>query len=391
MSQCRERISPDSVHMKKMIDVNELGILADDLTGACDTAAVFASRNVPVKVVMDTNEYKDAAKIITVINTQSRISDPDESRDKARRAGVVLKNKKVILKKIDSSLRGRVPEEINGLLETSGSRRTVLLPAIPSIGKTVKNRKIYDNGIPIHKKEYAEDPLNPIISSSIRDILSEELSSRVEIWDAEEQRDIETAVNLTLQDEPVLYIGSLGIAEALSGRVLCASHKKVLIKKCGKCLIVSGSAYSKTMEQMKRAESGFRIKKQTVSLDMSGNNPISPEYSGPLLLINLEVGLMNKKNPLEIREQAGKILLEIINIYQPDGIGIIGGETAYAVLMECKVKELRVKGRISEVMPYGIIKGGILTDSVFVTKGGSVGEENSIIQMIDFLRNGAAA
>src|SRR5947208_15993698 len=81
-----------------------LTIVADDLTGACDTGALFAARG-PVPVTV----WPDAAlrAPVSVVDTETRALDP---ADAARRVSAVARSvaRTRIFKKIDSSLRGPI-------------------------------------------------------------------------------------------------------------------------------------------------------------------------------------------------------------------------------------------------------------------------------------------
>lgn len=89
-----------------------LTILADDLTGACDTGALFAGRG-PVTVAVAPANPAGAREVL-VLDTESRALPPPLAARRveeslaalppARRAGRIFK-------KIDSTLRGRVGVE----------------------------------------------------------------------------------------------------------------------------------------------------------------------------------------------------------------------------------------------------------------------------------------
>src|SRR5580692_663036 len=98
------------------IDAHDLGIIADDLTGACDVAACFAPQLGSVGVAISLGADSTADDEPHVINTQSRLKDFDSARDVLYRVGSTLGPKKIVFKKIDAGLRGPVGAEIAGLL-----------------------------------------------------------------------------------------------------------------------------------------------------------------------------------------------------------------------------------------------------------------------------------
>jgi uncharacterized protein YgbK (DUF1537 family) len=68
----------------------------------------------------------------------------------------------------------------------------------------------------------------------------------------------------------------------------------------------------------------------------------------------------------------------------PDGLAIIGGETAFDLLGRLGATRLRIYGVFADVISYGTIKGGILDGCPCMLKGGSVGPDDAVIQMVDF-------
>jgi hypothetical protein len=76
---------------------------------------------------------------------------------------------------------------------------------------------------------------------------------------------------------------------------------------------------------------------------------------------------------------------------RPDGLGIIGGETAKQLLSRLGANRLVVHGRMSEVIAYGIISDGVMSGCPLTTKGGSVGPEAAVVEMIDYLLQGMGA
>ena len=72
----------------------------------------------------------------------------------------------------------------------------------------------------------------------------------------------------------------------------------------------------------------------------------------------------------------------------PDGLGIIGGETAYHVLRRLGVSRLQVVGRRNEVISCGTAWDGLLRNRPFAMKGGSVGPDDAVIMMVAYLRSG---
>src|SRR5262249_32732302 len=112
-----------------------VGIQADDLTGACDTGAPFAARGLDTLVIVhdgdDPPSFPAAHPTVLVIDTESRHRPTEDARQRARLSGSVLKtgSRTLLYKKVDSTLRGRVAAEIDGMLNGAGLEMALLSPA----------------------------------------------------------------------------------------------------------------------------------------------------------------------------------------------------------------------------------------------------------------------
>src|SRR5947207_7783754 len=123
-----------------------LTIIADDLTGACDTGALFAARG-PVPVTVWPDPAPRAP--VGVVDTESRALAP---ADAARRVSAVARNvaRTRLFKKIDSTLRGPIGAELDALLRASTSSTGALVcPALPSEHRVVVERVLTVRAVPV--------------------------------------------------------------------------------------------------------------------------------------------------------------------------------------------------------------------------------------------------
>src|SRR5581483_782405 len=109
-----------------------LEIIADDLTGACDTGTLFAGGGpVPVAVWPRTGGEGD----VRVIDTESRPLPAGEAARRVETAVAAGPRGARFFKKIDSTLRGHVGVEVEALLRATGAAGAVLTPAFPAQGR----------------------------------------------------------------------------------------------------------------------------------------------------------------------------------------------------------------------------------------------------------------
>ncbi|KPK33324.1 MAG: hypothetical protein AMJ66_05580, partial [Betaproteobacteria bacterium SG8_40] len=117
-------------------------IVADDLTGALDTAGPFAQQGLVTKVVAQPMQCDadslGGARVVSV-NTASRHLPADAAADRVRQCARIFSGQRFdyVFKKIDSTLRGNVVAETIALIEASGRSSALVAPAFPAQGRTV--------------------------------------------------------------------------------------------------------------------------------------------------------------------------------------------------------------------------------------------------------------
>ncbi len=279
-----------------MLFSDGIAILADDLTGANDTALQFHLKGCSTQILTN---FKDiphtlAHTQVWAISTESRNIDADEARKRAKEAtSSILKNLNVehIYKKIDSTIRGNIGMEIMGVIEASDYEAAVIMPAFPNEGRITVGGYHLLKGIPIERTEFARDPRAPIYESHIPTVLKyglpdneKNLVSHIElnivkqgagpvlarlneliasgkkliVADAVSSVDIEQVV-LALKkcNTKILPCGSAGAAQALCGIMFPEAKYHRIAKSLPELpkLIVSGSATELAATQIKRLES----------------------------------------------------------------------------------------------------------------------------------------
>ena len=68
-------------------------------------------------------------------------------------------------------MRGHIVTELTALLTTSNKQRALLVPANPSMGRTISNGRYFINGQPLNETDFANDPEYPAGSSDVLDLL----------------------------------------------------------------------------------------------------------------------------------------------------------------------------------------------------------------------------
>jgi len=149
-----------------------IGVIADDLTGAAEIGAVGWRHGLRAELVLAGEPSKDAELIC--MDTDSRLCLPCEAAKRAARAARRLRQQRAgwIYKKTDSVLRGNVTPELEAIVRELGLDGALLVPANPSLGRTIVGGQYFVRGRLIHETEFARDPKHPRLSPDVRELVA---------------------------------------------------------------------------------------------------------------------------------------------------------------------------------------------------------------------------
>lgn len=231
-----------------MIFSNLVGIIADDLTGANDTALQFKLRGANTKILLS-SDYVPQNKGETevwALSTESRNIEPWEAVSRVEKAVNLFVNNfsfDYYYKKIDSTLRGNIAIETLTMLNILGYDASIIIPAFPQEGRITVGGYHLLKGVPIGRTEIAMDPHSPILESHIPTLLRSQLD--------EKQRelvgtiDLKTVMNgagpiLIKINELIKEGKKLIVADSTS--ITDIEQIALAIKKCDRKLLPAGTA-----------------------------------------------------------------------------------------------------------------------------------------------------
>lgn len=151
-----------------------IAVIADDFTGAAELAGI--SLRYGLKTIICLREIVASDVDVLIVCTDSRSLNKEEAiKITSRIVTDVLKTGPgFIYKKIDSVLRGHVIDELKIQMQKTGFDKTLIVPANPSLGRTISNGKYFINGKKIAETEFANDPEFPVKSSVVKDLAGDE-------------------------------------------------------------------------------------------------------------------------------------------------------------------------------------------------------------------------
>jgi uncharacterized protein YgbK (DUF1537 family) len=144
-----------------------IAVIADDLTGAAELAGIGLRYGLSAELAL--TEQVDTKADLIIICTDSRSMTKAAAQ---RISGDVMKkiislNPGLIYKKIDSVLRGHVLDELKIQLLVVGKRKALVVPANPSLGRTIKDGNYFIGEKPIAQTDFTNDPEFSITDSSV--------------------------------------------------------------------------------------------------------------------------------------------------------------------------------------------------------------------------------
>lgn len=390
-----------------------LGVVADDLTGAMDTAVQFARWGLHTVVMLT-----DAATIesdVTVVSTDSRNATADNAYRKVRDAARLLAGRR-LYKKIDSTLRGNIGSELDALLDELRIEHALVAPAFPAAGRITVQGYQHVGGALLEESPFAGDPNWPAKESHVCALLrgqtrrsvrylslgcveqgeptvAERLASEppgLLVADAAEQRHLRTLARALSEFQDCwLPCGSAGLAQEW---VLALGPRRSDSFPAGwaadsrPVLVVAGSRHRATREQLERAaEEGVL---SLVDFPVSQRRGEREAREAALLSLSRgkSVALTTALGPYRLEGDVVARLADatgwLLKRFQPAGLVLTGGETARAVCRLLDAKGIRVLDEVGPGIPAGVYVGGPWDGLRVVTKAGGFGGPTAISDSI---------
>jgi uncharacterized protein YgbK (DUF1537 family) len=344
----------------------KVAIIADDLTGALDTGTPFVEAGLSVVVAIEIDAIEQALAAgadVIVVNTASRALLEEEAARKVRLAATALlaASPDIILKKIDSRLKGNVAAESVALASVFGHRQIVVAPAIPDQQRFTRNAHVVGRGI--------GQPL------PIGDLFTAK-GQKVEIVDAETDADLDRLVR-EHDWKKTLAVGARGMGQALARSIGKAGNPPIPFVATSRTLFAFGSRDEITAEQMARLEASGRLKAR-IDAPMG-----KVEHPADLLLPVLMrcTGEMSDE-AAAVADRFAQGVKSVVEDTRPDMVMVGGGDTALAVFRQHGIRVLRPKGEIEAGVPWFDV---VTDDGVAfrcALKSGGFGNPDSLLRVI---------
>lgn len=420
-------------------------IIADDLTGANDTGAILAQDGMKVGTILktsDMNQFKDFD--VLCISTNSRGMLSAEAYEKVKNAANLFENKNDLFfsKRIDSTLRGNVGAEIDSIIETLGNDTiAIVVASFPNSGRVSIGDLLLVNGVPLEKTEVAKDPTSPVKSSRVTEIVKKQSkytvgyisldkvlkgqkvikdevlekakNNKIIVIDAQTVNDIDEIAKGCIETKLKFAAIDPGTFTAAVARVLFKKEEEV--KTVGKILCGIGSASNLTREQvnfLKLERNPLIVKVNTVEflnkdlkekeIDRVVNEVIEKEGNYSILVVTTTIDEkdvldfseikntynLNKKECANIITDAiATIVHKIIDKLgnKIGGVYTSGGDVSEDFCTKIEAAGFDVKDEVIPLAIYNKVIGGVFDGMPMITKGGLVGDKETLVTCVDYL------
>lgn len=349
-----------------------IAIVADDLTGALDTSAPFVAQGFKVAVALTPAGFDSAVALapdVLVINTASRALSPAEAENVVRELAERLKAlaPAIVLKKIDSRLKGNLELETRALAEPLGLRRVAIAPAVPDQGRMTRSGMVVGTGVE-----------NPIAIAP----LFARLDRVVEIADAESADDLDRLV--TSLAPATLYVGARGLGAAFARRLAEGRHPTPqTFAPSRRTLLAFGSRDPITgaqIDHLARHVPGIRI------LDApQGQLTIPARFELPAVL-RCTGEFHDPGHIVASRFATG--IVEMVRRTEPETIVIGGGDTALGVLTSLGLDVAVPLGEAAPGVPWLRLPAAWGSSVQCLVKSGGFGSVDVLCQLVEAAPSG---
>jgi uncharacterized protein YgbK (DUF1537 family) len=349
--------------------MNPLRLVADDLTGALDAAAPFASPGRPVPVfAADRLPAVLPASYAVDLGTRDLERVAATARA-ARHAGLLRPGRALtVFRKLDSRLRGHGGSELAATLAALGGADCLIAPAFPVHGRVTRGGR---QGILAGGRWVAcgEDLRVTLEARGVRVRLArpgESAGEGVSLWDAESDDDLRRIAEAGRRlPGPVLWCGSGGLAAAL------ADAPPPAWTEIGRPVLgLFGSDDPASLAQV-AACGGHVLRLASAGAREVGLAGDRLERTG-LCLVAFEVppGRSRADASAYIARDIGNLAA---GLPAPRSLIAAGGETLRSALRAVDADWLDTSGQMMPGVPVSIVRGGRWAGTVVVSKSGAFG------------------
>lgn len=408
-------------------------VVADDMTGANATGALFAGRGMrTVSVAEPAHLARFAGDFdVLVVDIASRHLPAEEAARRVREAvaAASASGVELVVKRVDTTLRGNVGAELDAALEqrrrrpAPGMVRAIMVPAFPAAGRTTVGGIQLVDGIALTETDAARDPLDPVRSSRVASIVATQTdrsiaevpldlvlagdrellaalrsSADVVICDAQTSghlRAIAAAAVRAAEDDGVEW---LSVDPGPFGAELAEHLRLGRAGAAPPVLVVSGSLTRPTRDQLLELERRQGVRFVDVDAGRLHIEGVLGRLQELLAAVPAPGAVGVRTVPAEGNDQVSaaaarripEALAEIVRRCLADrsvgGLYVTGGDVAVRVMAALGAEGIELEEEVLPLAVAGRLRGGRHGGLPFITKGGLVGGPLAAVACVEHTR-----
>lgn len=360
-------------------------VIADDLSGACETAAVFGG----MPVLLPGHRGELPRNCAVDLGTRER---PAVEHTEVLRRVLAAKATGCLFIKTDSVLRGHLRETLGEIVELG--RPVLFSPALPEHGRHVREETLLVGGVPLDQTDLWARESRPA-PTSFHELLGDIPHVIVDPHcDGVPLRrgmvticDLKSAGHAAVLAKHAVGTGAVLVGASALARGLAAGMPRIMPAGVGRVmasrriLVAVGSAADAAIRQRGLLSEVAGIDPFLLSVDRC-DQPVDQAGLANLSIVGFE-------KPDRLRPEDGPLLLKRLSrvvaesdLRSPADLVLIGGDTADAVLAELGITRLDV---LHEVHPGAVIS--VAGDRLVATRPGSFGDDSSLLQIIEAMKD----
>jgi uncharacterized protein YgbK (DUF1537 family) len=406
------------------------GIVADDLTGAGDSAVKFAAAGWQARLALG-GPFAVALQpgSVVAVVTDSRAQHAEAARLGTSGAVTDLMGSGIdrLFVKIDSTLRGSVPNQIRGALDAWTHRYpdaiAIVCPAYPAMGRTVEGGLLLVDGEGVETTSFGRDPVTPVTTSVLADLVPGSVGIHIRQPNADDLAMLITAAGVSvvtvdartdddlamlaaaieLLGARALPVGSAGLAVQMARVWGSANAPTPFPRKepiAGRSVVVisslhdvSRAQYAHLLESCISVQTLAPTLREILAADDAMSSWIAKnldtETSASVIVIlsptrQDNVSGDDSANDISTRIAAALAAIAdaVVSTLGAGSLVLMGGDGARAVLARFEAKSVQITHAIGEGTPIGVIEGGRLHGLTVATKAGGFGSSYTLTDLL---------
>ncbi|MEV4314519.1 four-carbon acid sugar kinase family protein [Actinocrispum sp. NPDC049592] len=385
-------------------------VIGDDLTGSNATGALFAKFGMHTMTVRGGAPVPDIDAL--VVNLGNRHAPPDEARAAVQATIAAVGDVRLVVKRVDTTLRGNVGAETDALIAVLNVKALVV-PAFPDAGRVTVGGLHLVGGVPLAETAAAKDALNPVTSSRVATILRQGTNREIaEIPLDVVERGVDAIAHALRTEADIIVCdatrnahlrviataaarvsdhwlsvdsGPFGVRLAAALGIAPGDHPSPPI------LAVVGSTTAITRDQIVETEQTLGAR--YVEVDGSEDAEAIAGRIGDLLGQNHQVVGVRTRSATLSPEQAAHLpglLAEaariVLSRHRIGGLYATGGDIATAVTAALDTDGFVIDDEVVPLAVVGRLAGGPFNGLPFATKGGLIGDPTAAVACIERLK-----